>query len=260
MKVQILFGGNRSKKQLEQMAADGREAFWYVPKLMATGDTALFYIDRPTSAIIAAGKTLSRPKATKLKWYEAKVGKVRLLNAPIKLAELRAMFPDWAWLLRPRQFAYVTPERARALLKRCELKSPPPAIEAMPGSGAGFGDAETNALVERAAVKKAIQHLAQRGFKIRSREKDGVGYDLDATKGRIELHVEVKGVSGDIIRFPITQKEVATAKSDPFCRLMVVTSALTRHARVHEFHGRDVKRHFVLEPLSYLAAFKDVGR
>ncbi len=105
-------------------------------------------------------------------------------------------------------------------------------------------------------MKKAIQHLTQRGFKIRSREKDGVGYDLDATKGRIELHVEVKGVSGDVLRFPITQKEVATAKSDPFCRLMVVTSARTRHARVHEFHGRDVKRCFALEPLSYLAAKK----
>ena len=99
--VQILFGGNRGKKQLEQMAADSREEFWHVPKLMAAGDMVLFYIDRPTSAIIAIGRTLSRPRATKLKWYEAKVGKVRLLDAPIKLAELREMFPGWTWLLRP---------------------------------------------------------------------------------------------------------------------------------------------------------------
>lgn len=71
--------------------------------------------------------------------------------------------------------------------------------------GAGFGDAKTNALVERAAVRKVTRHLEQRGFEITSRERDSIGYDLDARMGKIELHVEVKGVSGAKVQFPITK-------------------------------------------------------
>ena len=153
-------------------------------------------------------------------------------------------------------FAYVTPERGKALLERCTLKSSMFVKELARSAGGGFGDSETNSLVEQAAVRKVTQILKRRGFKVSSRERERIGYDLDATKGKTELHVEVKGVSGDRLQFLITQAEVAKAKSDRFFRLMVVTEARTRSARVQEFSGRDFKRDFALAPVSYFAERK----
>jgi hypothetical protein len=255
--VQILISGAGYGKQvLEKMAASGRTAVWSVPKLTAVGDMALFYVEGPVSAIVAVGKAMSAARATNRKWYEAKVGKVRLLDAPIMVAELRAMFPDWPWLRSVNMFAYVSPQRARLLLRRCALKSPVIASSESLLSGAGFGDAKTNALVEKAAVRKVTRLLEERGFIVRSREEECIGYDLDAVKGRIELHLEVKGVSGDEMRFIITKSEVAEAASDPSFRLVVVTQARGRNARVSEFRGRDLKRLFDLNPISYFAERK----
>jgi hypothetical protein len=255
--VQILISNaEHGKKILEQMATTGRAAFWSAPRLTEAGDTVFFYIAEPVSAIMAVGKSLSRAKATNQKWYEAKVGNVRLLDAPMTLAELREMFPGWAWLRSVNMFAYVTPERAKALLKRCDLKSTAFTRELARSMGGGFGDAATDPLVEQAAVRKVTRLLKGRGFRVRSRESERIGYDLDATKGRTELHVEVKGVSGDRIQFLITKAEVAKAASDLTFRLMVVTEARSRGARVREFHGRDLKRRFALTPVSYFAAWK----
>jgi len=254
--VQILIGGERSKKRLEELAVSGRETNWYVPRLTAAGDTVLLYLEAPVSAIVAIGEALSRPKATTIKWYEAKIGKVRLLDAPITLAELREMFPDWAWLRSVNMFAYITPERGAALLKRCALKSTGIKPALARSVGGGFGDATTNVLVEQAAVRKVTRMLKQKGFKVRSREREQIGYDLDATKGRSELHVEVKGTSGDAVQFLITKAEVAKAASDPFFRLMVVTEARTPRPRVKQFRGRDLRRQFDLTPVSYFAAQK----
>jgi hypothetical protein len=80
------------------MADTGKSAFWSAPRLTAAGDIVLFYVERPISAIVAVGKALSSARPTDDKWYEAKIGEVRLLNFPITLPELRQMFPDWAWL------------------------------------------------------------------------------------------------------------------------------------------------------------------
>jgi len=99
------------------------------------------------------------------------------------------MFPDWVWLRSVNQFSYVTPERAKALQKRCELKSSPFQIDASVSVAAGFGDAETNALVEKAAMRKVTQQLERRGFKVRSRERDRVGYDRAAIGSTVPRNV-----------------------------------------------------------------------
>jgi predicted transcriptional regulator len=255
--VQILISNaGYGKRLVERLAASEQAAFWSAPKLTAEGDTVLFYVENPVSAVVAVGKAMSPARVTSRKWYEAKVGNVRLLDAPIMLAELRAMFPDWAWLRSVNMFAYVSPERAKALLKRCALTFPAARDERTHASGGGFGDAETNAIVERAAVRKATHVLKRRGFRVRSRESERIGYDLDATRGRTELHVEVKGVSGDGMQFLITKAELAKAESDSLFRLMVVTRALTRNASVHEFRGRSLQHRFVLTPVSYFAEQK----
>jgi hypothetical protein len=82
--------------------------------------------------------------------------------------------------------------------------------------GGGFGDSATNRLVERAAIKEVTRHLRREKFRVKSREKDGIGYDLDAFRAGEELHVEVKGVSGTKLQFPITRGEVRRAERDPF--------------------------------------------
>ena len=120
-------------------------------------------------------------------------------------------------------------------------------------SGAGFGDAETNRLVERAAIKKATQHLEDRGYRVVSRERDCVGYDLEASRAKNQLHVEVKGVSGTGLQFPITKNEVKRAESDRDFLLIVVTQARSPKAKLRKFRGRDFKLKFHLTPLSFMA-------
>jgi hypothetical protein len=56
------------------------------------------------------------------------------------------------------------------------------------------------------------------------------------------------------MQFLITQAEVAKAASDSQFRLMAVTNARTRRARVWEFDGHDFKRRFALMPVSYFAS------
>lgn len=54
----------------------------------------------------------------------------------------------------------------------------------------------------------------------------------------------------------ITRAEVRRAASDQAFRLMVVTQARTRNARVHEFRGRDIKRRFDLTAVTYFAEMR----
>jgi len=123
-------------------------------------------------------------------------------------------------------------------------------------AGAGFGDEKTNALVEQAAIRKVSRFFKQRGFTVRSRELENLGYDLDVAKRRTEWHVEVKGVSGEAIRFIISKGELARAESDAAFRLVVVTRARTRNARVREFPGPNLTRLFALTPVNYFAELK----
>lgn len=157
--VQIISSNaGQGKKQLEQMVATGWAEYWPAPKLTAVGDTVLFYVEEPVSAILALGKATSGAKATSLESYEARIGKVRLLNPPITRAELRTMFPDWAWLRSVNNFAYVSPERASSLKKRA-IKSLATSSEQVEAVGAGFGNAKTSAIVEMAAIRKVTKRL-----------------------------------------------------------------------------------------------------
>ena len=119
--------------------------------------------------------------------------------------------------------------------------------------GAGFGSAEQNRKVEAAAIRKVTRELKSRGYSVVSRERDKIAYDLDATKGRSELHVEVKGITGVALKFPITSSEKKRAANDKAFRLMVVTRALTSAAEIHEYRGKHLERRFKLSPIAYYA-------
>ena len=89
-----------------------------------------------------------------------------------------------------------------------------------------------------------------------SREKEKIGYDLEATKGRTQLHVEVKGIAGEGVQFPVTAGEVRRAESDPAFRLFAVTEVLTREPKFHEFTGETFLAKFDLRALAYMAVRK----
>lgn len=108
--------------------------------------------------------------------------------------------------------------------------------------------------MEKAAIKRVCRVLKGEGYSVLSRETEGVGYDLEATRGSQTLHVEVKGISGSEMRFPITAGELRRAKEDPRFRLYVVTEACERTAMVRKFNGCQVISRFRMKPISYLAS------
>ena len=57
-------------------------------------------------------------------------------------------------------------------------------------------DPEKKAQVEKAAIKTTTRHFENIGYTVKSVEKDNVGWDLEATKKKRTLLIEVKGLSG----------------------------------------------------------------
>ena len=90
--------------------------------------------------------------------------------------------------------------------------------------GAGFGDAETNRVVETAAMRVAIDTYA--GWEADDVSRAKCGWDITFRRDGLEHHVEVEGVSGQKPRILLTHNEVAVARHDPFWKLLVVTRAL----------------------------------
>lgn len=115
-------------------------------------------------------------------------------------------------------------------------------------SGAGFGDAETNRLVEVAAMGAAIAHYHD--WEPYDVSSSRCGWDITFRRGGNELHVEVKGVSGQRAKVLLTRNEVAVARADQQWSLLVVTRALVS-PQVHEV-DRDTTLAAV-EPYVYIA-------
>lgn len=116
------------------------------------------------------------------------------------------------------------------------------------GAGAGFGDAETNALIEAAAMRAAEDHYSSWAADDVSRDK--CGWDITFRRGEDERHVEVKGVSGQRPKVLLTRNEVAVAGNDAAWSLLVVTRALLA-PQVHEFSASAVVA--AAAPYVYLA-------
>jgi len=121
--------------------------------------------------------------------------------------------------------------------------------------GAGFGDTEKNSKVEKAAVRFVRKLFRKRGYEVKSREKECLGYDLDVRKGNEELHLEIKGVTGSIPEFPITPNEVLRSKSDKLFRLVVVTNALEK-PNPELFTGDQFQTKYNLAPMVFMARRK----
>ena len=88
-------------------------------------------------------------------------------------------------------------------------------------------DAEARKKVELAAIEYVTKEYQSLGYKITSREKENIGWDLDAEKGGNKLKLEVKGIAQSQISVHISANEfksMDTNKND--YRLCVVTNAL----------------------------------
>lgn len=88
-------------------------------------------------------------------------------------------------------------------------------------------DAEARKKVERAAVEFVSKEYRSLGYKITSREKENVGWDLDAEKTGSKLKLEVKGIAQSQVSVHITQNEYQTMMNNKDSyRLCVVTNAI----------------------------------
>lgn len=82
--------------------------------------------------------------------------------------------------------------------------------------------------VEEAAINETIAGFENDDYLVYSQEKDNVGWDLVATRGDRQLHLEVKGLSGSVLCVELTPNEYAQmlARRNSY-RVCVVTTALT---------------------------------
>lgn len=160
----------------------------------------------------------------------------------------------------PKTLYRTSPKGARLLLDVCGYnrakgkrrgdEGSDPVDEVQAAAAAGFGDAETNRKVERAAVRAVTDDYESKGWHVESFEAARCGYDLVCRRNRKTEHVEVKGVSGSKIGFILTEGERRKAEDDPLFVLVVVTNALTA-PRLRRFAGRKILDRMTLAPISW---------
>lgn len=100
-------------------------------------------------------------------------------------------------------------------------------------------DSELNKRIEKAAVDMVIKHYKSLGYDIEDRQKDNIGWDLEAKYGEIELHLEVKGNASAEAFVRISRNEYkAMMKNRDSYRLCVVTNAL-KSPQLYVFASED---------------------
>lgn len=120
-----------------------------------------------------------------------------------------------------------------------------------------FPSSEHIRKVEKAAIDFVWKHFESRRHTMTDRQKDNVGYDLEAVSGKTKLLLEVKGTSGSTPYAYITANERAKASgsAEQDWRMCMVTQALTAPTltilTAEEFLTR-----FSLEAVCYRAVLK----
>lgn len=83
--------------------------------------------------------------------------------------------------------------------------------------------------VEISAIETTIKYFEALDYIIISKEKDNVGWDLEATNINETLLLEVKGLSGNISSIELTPNEYKNSKDKKsHYKLCIVTNALTK--------------------------------
>lgn len=126
-------------------------------------------------------------------------------------------------------------------------------VEVIPRAGAGFGSPAENRHVERLAIRAAQRYLERRGWRVRSVERQKLGYDLDCARDKAHIRVEVKGVRGVGSTFILTAGEYRRVAADPGFRLCVVENALAA-AKINLLDSKALRKRLTVEPLAYKAS------
>lgn len=104
-------------------------------------------------------------------------------------------------------------------------------------------DPEKRLKVEQASVKMVIEHFTRLGYKVDSREKDNLGWDLDASRGKIQLKLEVKGLSGSTVQADLTPNEFEKMKEFKESYVIcIVTNALENPKLKVFYYSSDLKK------------------
>lgn len=93
------------------------------------------------------------------------------------------------------------------------------------GQGSGLNAAQRRA-VELRAVGVVTSRLEERGWDVEDISSQKRGYDLHATRGEEERHVEVKGTIGSGASVILTRNEVRHARADPAHAVLAVVSEI----------------------------------
>jgi hypothetical protein len=120
-------------------------------------------------------------------------------------------------------------------------------------SGGGFGTTEENRKVEAAAIAHVREYFRAHGCAVRDVSATKCGYDLECRRGRVTMHVEVKGTRGAEQKFILTRNEERTWKSDTHFRLALVTNVLSSPT-LFQFRGPRALSRICLEPIAYVCA------
>jgi hypothetical protein len=117
-------------------------------------------------------------------------------------------------------------------------------------AGQGFGDPESNAEVEQAAIKFVAKDYGRRGWIVESVERTKCGYDLECRRGASWEYVEVKGIRGSACSFLLTAGEFAALRQGPGHLLVAVCRAVDKPT-LHRITADDVEKNFRVDPIAY---------
>jgi hypothetical protein len=92
--------------------------------------------------------------------------------------------------------------------------------------------------VERAAIAAVYAIFDGRGYEVKDRSSEKVGWDVDALRGKERLKIEVKGCSGTAISAELTPNEYHHSGKHATYRICIVTDALNA-PKVHVFEPFD---------------------
>ena len=200
--------------------------------------TLAFLRTRPSGASTIPGwRQVGSFEAGVNRWWNEQIDSPISSDTAVRLRKLRAQTYDYLddelGLISkaPGQNAPIHLAPTGEVLPPDQIDDAPREIFIGP-SGAGFGDATKNGVVELAAMRKVTEHFESWEHNDVSLLK--LGWDITFTRGAEERHVEVKGVSGRRPSVLLTRNEMDMAASDPLWSLVVVTQALVAPV-VHEF-------------------------
>lgn len=212
---------------------------------LLAAETLAFLRSRPSTASpIPNWRQVKSFDAGVNPWWKEQIGSSPSGDAAARLRKLRAQIYDYLEdELRlvskgPGQNAAIHLAPAGEVLSSEDASGVPRKISIGP-NGAGFGDAETNRIVEAAAMRRVVEHFGEWDYEDVSVLK--IGWDITFTRGEEQRHVDVKGLSGRGPSVLLTRNEVEKAVSDPLWSLVVVTQALVAPV-VHDVDREAVAR------------------